>query len=327
MNLTKRKIILEFYGIIRMAIGIAQLVAMCGSYFLLEFVINYSSNSHSYVFDEDILLLMAIAVIFRSIFHVLVGIGIARLKQWAKYLLIFGWPIISIITLGLISSMYQNWLVNNNINHLGEMIHWPKLFIYISLIIFDYLFVITSLNLIDKDQNFIKESGGLIEIKSLTMLFFIIVLLFSVLIFFGKPIKQGFHKGYYKSKGEKKRVDKKVTVIKKAKREMQKNVNLESLKSKEAEVNKQIIEVKKEDVSIIDNTKLHNEIKTKKIIRDKGKNNRDVPYSLLLGYGGGICIVLGLFFQFSQIRKSKTINKAFVICYVFIGVGFLDFLN
>ena len=117
----------------------------------MEYVIRYPQNVLLYVIDEDIIVLTYLAVLFRAIFHLMAGIGIARIQNWCRMWLSFGWPVMIVITYGLIYSVFSDWRTEGYVGGIFEILAWPKLIIYFALITFDLMFVKQSIKAINKE--------------------------------------------------------------------------------------------------------------------------------------------------------------------------------
>jgi len=140
-----------------------------------------------------------------------------------------------------------------------------------------------------------------IEVKKVASLFFIVVLFFSLLLYLGKPVKQGFHKGYYKSKGQRSS----------ALQQVQVSGGEDYARSK--------ILVQKKSVS--------SDRKVSKGLRKAfgftaGGSGEGIPYRTLIGFMAGICVILAFLFQAFEINHSKNTRNISLSCYVFLCVGF-----
>jgi len=300
MNTGIKKVILEVYGLLRMTLGAAQIVGLTAGYFFYEWIVHFPPQAKLYVLDQDIVILTYLAVFLRGIFHVIAGIGIARVQKWARNWLLYGWSITLIITIGLAYTIYHEWSIAGFVGGFSQVISFYKLLLYAAVVVFDFVFIKNAITQLHQDRDF-KENMKTIEVKKVASLFFIVVLFFSLLLYLGKPVKQGFHKGYYKSKG-------------------QRSSALQQVKVSGGEDNAQSkMLAPKESAS--------GDRKVNEGLRDAlgltaGGSVQGIPYRTLIGFMAGICVILAFLFQAFEISHLKNTRNISLSCYVFLCVGF-----
>ncbi len=300
MNTGTKKVILEVYGLMRMTLGAAQIVGLTAGYFIYEWIVRFPPQAKLYVLDQDIVILTYLAVFLRGMFHVIAGIGIARIKKWARNWLLYGWSITIIITTGLTYTIFHEWLIAGFVGEFSQMVNFYKLLIYAAVVVFDFVFINNAITQLHQDRDF-QENMKTIEVKKVASLFFIVVLFFSLLLYLGKPVKQGFHIGYYKSKGQRSSAFQKVQVS-----------------GGEDDAQSKILAQKK----IISNKRKVSEGLRKASGLKAGGPEEGIPYRTLIGFMAGICVILAFLFQAFELSRFKNVRNISLSCYIFLCVGF-----
>ena len=323
MQLKEKKLFLEGYGILRMALGVFQLVGLLFGYFFYEWIVKYSCSVVPVVFQSDIIVLIYLAVLVRSIFHIIVGAGIARIENWSRYWFIFGWPFILCVNGGIAYSLYQQWQFVGVVDGgFLQVLIWPKLFILFFVVLFDWFFVNTAIRKMNKDKQFFKEEDR-IESKQLSVVFFSIVILLGTVLFFGGPIKKGFYRGYYKVSGQKSKVGTKVTTLEVKKQEP---VSLGLLDAQgKGKPSGEIFSRYQESSMILKDDSGSSGIK-RKIKGIKSEiGSAGVSIINIIGFSFCVCLGLGFVFQIFQFEAFKEMKVRGVYSYLFflISVCFL----
>jgi len=338
MELNNKKYLLEAYGLIRIVLGVAQIVGLFSAYFLLEFIVKYPKEAFLYVIDEDLIALTYLAILFRGIFHLISGIGIARCRNWIKVWLYCGWALMGIITYGLIFTLCSKWIDLDYISRTSEAISFLRLFIYLSVVFLDLSFVCKTVSLIEGEYFGFSEKEPRLEFKKIFIFCFMVVVFFALLLFLGKPISKGFHKGYYKTRGDhhtKKSVSVKKTPVVKSYSSnsldytgMQKK----SLASSSAKVEPQAIkETKATFFSIGEEHEVKssddNNVVDLSTAAVKGERSfspeKSFPYNSIIGYAGSFCLALAFLLQAFHAAGIKTLNSQALISFVLFCVGFV----
>jgi uncharacterized protein with PQ loop repeat len=324
MNSANKKLILEFYGLAKMFLGLAQLIGLGSGYFLLEWIVRYPTQFFLYVFNQDLLALIYVAVVVRAIIHFITGIGIVRLRNWGKLWLVFGWPIVIIITAGLTLNLYSVWRDQGYGISLAEVIAWPKLIAYLGIIIFDYGFVRSWMNDLSQGEE-IEGSGGRLELHKVFLSVFAMIVLIGILLFMGRTTKEGFHQGFYK-KGP-------ASTTEEGGQEVQKLESKIDLSKKSEEAAKPIPKGEKPSPEDLLNNPVAKTIVVKEdangaetaprvISSERGEEGKkDLPYRNFLGILAGLCALVGLFFQLNEIYQVKDGHNVSLGCFVFLSIA------
>jgi len=320
MNNKSSKSILEIYGLIRMLSGIAQIVGMSAGYFILEFIGKYPENFNRFVIDRESLFLMYLAVFIRSLFHIASGVGIARIQNWARILLIWGWPIMMIINFGLLHTLSQDWQMYGLSHSLVEVMSWPKLIVYLGVVAFDYSFISSCILRLNREEK-LNNKGGRIERKKIAILFFIIILFFSLLLFMGRPIKGGFYKGFYKSRGKVSAQSGKLTKVLKAKRSQERKEFLGATRTKKGLAEQAQAKSQIEELKVDQSQAAGKENLVQEQLR-KSKKESGLPYSKIVGVLAGLCLIIGFLYQILEIHQAQKAQNVSLSCFLFLSVGF-----
>jgi len=316
MKIMKR--LLEIYGLVKLILGLTLLVALSGGYFLTEWTVKYPTQIYQYVINKQIITLVYIAVIFRSIFHCVAGIGIARLKDWVGSWLFFGWPIIVILTGGVSITLYSDWRSVGYVTQVTQIFAWPQIFVYVGIILLDLSIIRKMVDNLSSSR-MQQKWGEPLKPKYIWLVAFSTILFFSVLLFWGKPVSQGFHKGYYKIKGERSDSAARIEVIG-GDKVIKKN---ETLK----------VGLKEEgDKKSLKRTELA------KISKEHGKENFDervsVPevqateldlalsYTKIIGIIIGIGSILAMLFQLAEVYNAQQAHDVSLTAYVIYSLVF-----
>lgn len=333
MELAQRKQILEVCGIIRMILGIVQLVGLTAGYFLLEWIVRYPSEVSVYLINQELIALTYLAILIRSCFHMATGIGMARTKEWTIVWLQYGWPILMMVTLGLSFALGGDLAEAGYVTKVFDIISWPKVLFYFAVIIFDFIFVVRSIEQINISRENLSDRGLKLSGGKLTVILFVTVLSFSVLMFLGKPIKQGFHQGYYKMKGSRSHVGKQVKVVRsKDHTTEQITTSLEHLKgtvSKMAEeepLKDPVFQRSKVQPMLIEENKKAFRGKRTVIAQEKGEVQKGLAYRRMIGFIGGFLLIASFFIQILEILQSKNAGHVSLAGFALLAMGFLLWL-
>ena len=322
LKLAQKKQFLECYGIFRILLGVSQLVALVGGYFLLEWTIRQPSSQVAYIVDKDILALTYLTIIVRSIFHLVIGIGITRIQQWARSWIFFGWPIMILITWGYNHSLYQDWAADGLVTNIVSVVSWFNIILYFSFIAFDYIFISEQIKKISHDRQLIKGEQGRIETKKIAVVFLLSMICFSFILYLARPVRDGFHQGFYKTSAKSSDQGKTVKTLKKRsaqKSRIQPNRVIEKVKIDEV---KQIIQ---DEVIVQEKViKVEQRGVRSKMLQQKRKEEvkRGMPYQKFIGFFAGICIILAFLVQAMEVRKTQMIKDSVFTSYTLLAVGF-----
>lgn len=202
MDAKAQKISLEIYGLARMIYGVGLMVALSGGYFLTEFLLKPTSFYFPLVLNQEILVLVTLAVLARSVFHIVAGIGIARLRAWVGIWLLLGWPLLGMITFGLIHAIAEDLSRQGTAIQWLQLLSWPKTFVYAALMAFDLFFMAPRIKFVNTSSMILQSDENRVGLNKIGLTLFLAVLFFVLLLFVGKPIRQGFHQSFYKKTGE-----------------------------------------------------------------------------------------------------------------------------
>ncbi len=322
MDIKSKKSLLEIYGLLRMTLGVAELVGLLSAYFLLEFVIKYPSQLSLYLVDEDIVFFTVFVVLLRGIFHVITGIGIARLQHWGRWWIFCGWPVMLVMTYSVVYNHYHDWSTSSYVTSFGEVLNFGKLILYLVFIGFDVFFVSGVIKEFNEKQLSIKiDVGERLENKNIAIFFGLAIVFFLALIFLGRPIKQGFHPGFYKSHGEKASSGKRSDVVKNAPREIKSENPLSSDPKADSPADIILAKQTKIEQMMIDEKKIvpeeHVAVKPERMPKEKG-----MAYRTLFGVAALVFIVAGLLLQISQMVNNKVSSFGFIL----LSIGFFVLL-
>lgn len=310
------KYTLEAYGLLRITLGVAQIVGLCASYFFLEFILKYPLQNVSFVLNEDIIVLTYLAIVFRALFHVFAGIGVARLSNRVRMWLLFGWPIMFVVTIGLGYTIAQSWILEGKASTLFEVLAWPKLFLYCLFIVLDWVWVNNAIARFNQAKSN-EKNGGTLKLNQIMIFLFLAVCFFVILIFLGKPMRQGFHQGFYKSRG----------VVQKPSRSYSKEVTSVKLsKTKEFEdtenKGKNFLNL---DGMMSNETPLNDESSNNRVSESK----EEFDYKNAISIVGGLLLILGMIFQLRDIFKTRQTEGISALGYCAWGIssGVLSFFS
>ena len=316
MDAKLKKLFLETYGLLRMILGLGEIVGLTGGYFITEFIVKWPSGASSYIFDEEILLLIYLAVFFRAVFHFVTGVGIARLKVWGRWWLLCGWPVVLLITLGLALTLGHDWFSHGYITQLGEVFSWPRLFLYLAIVGFDYAFVSRHIKFANQSDHFEEEWGARLEDKNITVICLMTVVSFCVVLFLAKPIKQGFHEGFYKKSGEK--------VIQEVARAKSETIPEPADHSRKQPSLPSPMIVHKVDVEVQDldsNPPREAPEKLAVVIKDEPLD-KGSPLRLMIGFLAGLCFVAAFFYDMMSLIQGGSHKSATPSFYLLMALGF-----
>ncbi|MFC1510129.1 hypothetical protein ACFL49_00510 [Candidatus Omnitrophota bacterium] len=196
----ERKKIFEVYGLSRLVLGLCQLVGLSAGFFLKEWIVTYPKGSVSIVFDADLIALVYLAVLVRAVFHIIVGIGVARLQPWTRFWLIGGWPLTFVIAFGLASALTGGWSEAGLVVTFARVIHWGKVGLLSLLVAFDWFFIIPAIQ--KMNQAAVKHGQKMkrLQAQHIVIVSVIVIFCLSIVLFMGRTIRKGFHPGFYKTK-------------------------------------------------------------------------------------------------------------------------------
>jgi len=342
MDLKTKKSILEVFGIFRMILGIGQIIALCAAYFLLEFIVQYPKGLELLIIDEQVLVLSYTAILMRSVFHTVAGIGIAKIQDWVRPWIAYGWAIMVIVATGLVYSLFSSWQVDGYVDGIGEVFNWNNCIVYFVFIMVDLFFVIPTIGFFNRQTNIDETIGLRLGVQKISGIFFVTILVFSSLFFLGQPVKQGFHQGYYKTRGQRADEGLNVKILEKrkpardlsdssgglTKTDMTKRNRIvlptsdsKKRKIKERNPESSVVRDLKSTVMIID----AGEIKGAPIRRIKAQKKQmtagGIPYIFVIGLFAGFCINTALLMQFLEIQRKG--SSVFAVTYVLLTLGFL----
>lgn len=302
------KIFFPIYGLARMILGVAQLVGLTAGFFIVEWVIRYPQGSVSFVFDRDLVAVVYLAIFLRAVFHLVAGIGIARLSEWVKFWLMYGWPIVLIVVGGLLYTIMSHWVELGRAQSVFEFIVWPKLCIYFMFVAFDYFYILKQLDIMTQSSTFSEKD--IPDAKMIGAVLFGLVLFFVVLIYLGKPIKQGFHQGYYRIK----EVD---NTLVETKELVQEKIEKKASLDKKPFINVNVAHKEtKEEKEAIDK-----ELEEKKPPAPNPNISEDLPYRTVFGYLGGLAIIAGFIAQLLCIYRQQELFQ-FIYSFLMLSAGF-----
>lgn len=201
----------------------------------------------------------------------------------------------------------SHWIEIGLAKNYGEILSWPKLFIYLIWVILDYVVVIPYVR--EMNESTRQTSQELMDFKKVGIIFFASVAFFVILLFLGKPIKQGFHQGYYRISG----AEPELKVPAKA-------VEPEKLQLPQRMPRVEKSAVTKELLNKDDNEE--EKVPEPKVDLPANPNvPEDIPYRQTIGYVAGLAIVAGLFLQFLCVYNRREIQEL-IYSYVLQGAGF-----
>lgn len=319
MGLDGKKLFIQFYGLGHLILGACLLVGLSAGYFLKEAVLVYPREAVSALFDSDLLALSYLAVFLAGVFHIAAGILIARLSEWVRYWFYYGWPIMTIIKFGLAYTYYESWVHAGYVSSIMEILSWPKVIIFIGIVGFDLGFIATQITQMNASFKEELDKERLSYGRIFTVLF-IAVFTLSMLLYLGKPIKKGFHKGFYKTKGEYEPSQEKPIEVK-IKEEMP--IQSQDLTPKMDQEDKEIntptetlsvpaVKEQGKGVSIIAPDK-----KIEEEVRKEG-----VAYVQILGWLGALTIIVGFVFYFlNQLQLYFTLLGFGFFCWAVYAIA------
>jgi hypothetical protein len=186
------RMILQGYGFARLVLGVAELVALFSAYFFLEVILRYPSQITRYVLSEDMIALVYLAMLFRSLFHIVVGIGLTRVQSWVRVWLYIGWMMMALIAFGLAQTMFHDWQEAGYVSSFSSVFSSTGVVLFLLWTALDVFLIAPRINTWSEKPGFCVTHQQLVWVAIAAGLFF------TFLLFFGRPIKQGFHRGFYK---------------------------------------------------------------------------------------------------------------------------------
>lgn len=328
MQLKDQIFLLEIYGIIKIFLGVWQIVAMMGGYFLLEWVVNYQGISLPYFMDRDLLLLAYLAIFFRGVFHTIVGIGVARSKLWANGWLVYGWPVMCLMTTGLVFSLFHYWQGQGAVSSLAEFISWPKLFLYGGFVFFDLIWIKKAILTVNQNQAKPGEGAESIDAKNISIILAMAVVSISIVLFFAKPISKGFHRGFYKVKGELSKDRKPIAALESQKYVAEKDLSvsaqaIEKIEDKlpllEPEADGILTKVVKPSVVASDQDMGQGAVREEEVVK-KRKFKGGLSYQKIIGWAGGWLVVMAFLIRLIEPLGQR--QNMEVIFFGLLAAGF-----
>lgn len=320
MSLQSRKHILEVFGLCRLVLGLAQLVGLTAAYFLTDFIIQYPDLVVRFAINENMIALIYLAIFIRIIFHIIAGIGIARIKPWVNAWLYYGWPVMILITYGLAHSFYEEWQLLGYVNKLIDIINIPKLLVYIFFIAFDLVFVTQSIKQLNMNHKTIPSLGGNMQLKNIIFISLVAIFAFIVIMFVAQPMREGFQQGFYYGHGNKHDPKGKLQQV------LQPSEKVSSVNKKS------ILEVNKKKEGLAPQAEITSELIVKdekidqesQVVEDEKKTivPKGIPFKKYIGFVAGIFILAGLFCQFID-RKNGGSKLVSIASFILLSVGFL----
>ncbi len=313
-----------------MALGIGEMTALAAGYFLLEFIMQYPPGAVVNLFDQELLSIVFVAIFLRSAFHVVSGIAVARLAPWSGVWFWCGWPIMLVITFGIFHALAQQFVVDGYLENAWEAIAIVKLLLYLMLVVVDLFFIIPMINDFYKTPSAVKDSASLLTPVRIVSIAFLSIASVSILLFTGQSLRQGFHKGYYKLKGEKPSAVRQVRVS-----TTKKSILTTTEKpSPSPEVEKQeAVQVPakapEENIQSVSITSQEKQPYAPSAIEDAAMQNtaakqdkvkEGLPYQKLFGFVGGFLLCAGFFLQVIEFMSTrKSVLSYMLFCLAFIS--------
>ncbi|HPN88330.1 MAG TPA: hypothetical protein PLH56_03230 [Candidatus Omnitrophota bacterium] len=317
MDLKFKKIFLEIYGVLRMILGVGQIVGLFSGYFLLEWVARYPSQG-LYVIHEESLALVCLIVLLKGVFHVVAGIGIARFKLWARVWIFYGWIVMAFMTYSVVSHLAQHWIDAGFIKHVSQIFLASRIIIYLAFIVFDCVIVGSFIKDVDGSFETLEPTNMRLDGKKISSLLIMGAIFFMILLLFGRPIQKGFHQGYYKLKEGSTRITKSyqpssrgITAVVKEQKLSEQKVPLEMLEAQRIAI-------------VVESPKAENKKEPLKTVLEPMKKEirKEIPYRNVFGILGGFLIFMGLLFQAFQEKKGDE-SSAIPMDYILLSIGFL----
>jgi len=335
MLIKNKRNLLAAYGLGRLILGCGQLVGLTAGYLMLEFIIRYPQGVYSVVFNEDIVVLAYLTVFLRALFHIFTGIGIAQCKEWGRAWILYGWPLMLIITFGFVWSLGHDWMEEGLIDRVSQSFIGIKLLTYAAIIVFDTMIVNQWIGQINTSRTDHEALGEMIDAKKIAIVIFAALFFFSVILYMGRPIRQGFHKGYLKTKGKQVSIIKsqKSKIVKKAEKKRAEQKELPKAAQREEKAQKPLKDIKLEkpkDSDVLQSSNRSNVVKdktkkakkSKKETVEKGSVRSGFAYRTLIGYVSGLCLIVALLMQVLSVYQGKTANEFVMSFYTLLGLGF-----
>ncbi|MCA9405926.1 MAG: hypothetical protein KC684_05270 [Candidatus Omnitrophica bacterium] len=314
MNTQTQKLFLEIYGLFRMIYGAALAVGLSAAYFVTEFVLRYPGDTRALILGQDEIALIYVAVFLRSIFHIGAGIGIARLKPWGRAWLIIGWPIMFLITVGVLLSVHGAWYDDGYVQHFGQTLNAGKFVLYIIFIGGDLIGIGGLLKNFSVQENTIRQFGGRMTGGRISFILATAVVAFVILLFMGRPIKDAFYGGFYKQDGRViQRSEGKTTVLQPVPRKTQ----------QEAAAPKSGEDVQKSSVQYQARTVGGTPVATGKKQQgtvQKVSTAKGFSYSGSIGYFAAVIVIVGFLFELLQRYQTQTSS---MLAYCLLIFGFI----
>ncbi|MBF0483876.1 MAG: hypothetical protein HQL25_04125 [Candidatus Omnitrophica bacterium] len=302
-----KKLVLEIYGLCRMILGVAQLTALSSGYFFWEFIAR-KPESGMYVVPQETVLLLGLAIFVRSVWHIAVGIGVARIQRWAKYWLFAGWPLMFLVTYGIV---YALWLDQGELGKQAGLIStliWWKICILIFWMVIDWFLI--SKFITDVEANISEgKLQGRIEISKITAAFLGALVFILILLFAARPLRSGFHQGFYKASG-----DKSVAATTSVAESPSLSEDAAAKEAKSLPKPKSGVVIKPAEAKV--------NSEQQKVV-DNSLHDKTVSEKSLVGYVAGLCVIIGIFLWLYLASGLAEFGMSAILPLLMTSFGFL----
>lgn len=189
------------------------------------------------------------------------------------------------------------------------------------MVIFDVTFVARSLRALNTGPEARPISG--LSARSVGVIIFLTVLVFSLLMFLGRPLRDGFYKGFYKTSGKWDRQGERVITLRESFPPETKIKKEESMRSTDQQEHatsvspetRRAVTPLRTDIPAGDSYTIE---KTQKGLTQSG-----MPYVILLGFAAGICMMMGFLMQIWHMHQSHLKRDLSLSMIGLLGFGFL----
>lgn len=238
-----------------------------------------------------------------------------------------------IVTYGLIFTLCSKWIELGYISQMSEVISPVKTIVYLLFVIFDLSFICKTVSVLEGEYFGYNAEGPRLEFQKIFILGFVVVLFFALLLYLGKPISKGFHKGYYKTRGDhytKKVISVKATSevkssgsdstsdLRKIKKSAMTEEELNPMKANKAT----FFGIGEESAGQGDssaNKESTSPMKSELPITSE----KSFSYQSIIGYAGSFCLAIAFLLQAFNASGMKTLNDQPLMSFVLFCVGFV----